>query len=129
MTIAGTDITVQKSDPSSLPSVYKSRAGNVYSENGKNYQKFKVVITENGNATSITLKDTFGDYFTYVDGTMTVDNQSVTPSVNGKELTYELTNVVKGKQYEVTYVAEVADAAFSGYADECPASRRRNRQT
>ncbi|MBQ8318987.1 MAG: hypothetical protein IJX85_11685 [Lachnospiraceae bacterium] len=111
--IAGTTITVQKTDPNSIPSVSKSRTGGVYTKDGKNYQDFTVIVRENGTSDSITFTDVFGNDLTYVAGSLKLDGTAVTPTVNGQEMSYTINDAVKGTDYTFTYSVEIADSAFS----------------
>ncbi len=111
--LAGSQITVQKSDPKSLPSVSKSRDGGVYSVDGKNYQNFKVYVTENGDADSITFSDIFGAYLTYVPGSMKLDGAAVEVTGSGNQISHTISNPQKGQAYVYTYTAEVSNSAFS----------------
>ncbi len=112
--IAGQTIKVQVTNPETLPSVSKSRSGDMYvGADGKYYQNFQVVVTDNANADSITFTDTFGGYLSYVSGTMNVDENVVTPTDNGDgTLSYTIANPVKGQQYVISYTAEVSPEAF-----------------
>ena len=110
--IAGTTIQVQKTDPSGTPSVRKSRSGNIYSVNGKNYQDFTVEIIVNGNATNLAFDDVLGGNLA-LSGNIKVNNTEVTPTVSGNNVHYDIGTVKKGDKYIITYTTEILDAAFS----------------
>lgn len=110
--IAGETITVQVTNPETLPSVSKARAGEVYMEGNNYYQNFTVTVTDNSNASSITLTDTFGAYLSYVDGSLTLDGNPVAGTSSNGTLTHTIDNPVKGQQYVYTYKALVSKEAF-----------------
>ncbi len=116
VSIGSQTIKVQVTNPDTLPSVSKSRSGNMYmGDDGKYYQNFQVVVTDNSNASSITFTDTFGGYLSYVSGSMYLDGSTaVTPTDNGDgTISYTINNPVKGQQYVLTYTAEVSEKAFA----------------
>lgn len=112
--IAGQTIKVQVTDPNTLPSVSKSRSGDVYiGADNNSYQNFTVTLTDNSNSDSITFTDTFGGYLSYVSGSMQMDGNAVSPTDNGDgTLSYTIANPVKGQQYTITYTALVSPDAF-----------------
>lgn len=111
--IAGTKISVQKSNPTGVPSVNKTTVGEVYiGTDGKIYQDYKVNITANGSSNELTYTDTMGAWLSFVDGSFKVDGVVQTPVQNGQNFSYTFQNVSRKDTHEITYTLEIDKAAF-----------------
>lgn len=111
--IAGTKISVQKSNPTGVPSVNKTTVGEVYiGTDGKIYQDYKVNITANGSSNELTYTDTMGTWLSFVDGSFKVDGVVQTPVQNGQNFSYTFQNVSRKDTHEITYTLEIDKAAF-----------------
>lgn len=112
--IAGTKITVQKSDPTGTPSVNKTTVGDVYTgADGKIYQDYKVNVTANGSSSELRFTDTMGDWLSLVDGSFKVDGTAQTPDKDGQKLSYTFNNVSRKDTHEITYTLEIAPDAYA----------------
>ncbi len=112
--IAGTKISVQKSDPTGTPSVNKTTVGDVYmGADGKIYQDYKVNVTANGSSNELAFTDTMGNWLSLVDGSFKVDGAVKTPNKNGQEFTYTFQNVSRKETHEITYTLEISPDAYA----------------
>lgn len=113
--IAGTTITVKKSNPVGSPSVNKAKAGDVYTDAAGNIcQDFKVTVKANTTSDELLYTDTMGGYISLVKNSFKVNGQSAAGGLTegGQSFSYAFRPVSKGDEFEITYTVTIDKAAY-----------------